>query len=368
MAHNPTQPSDVAQTINKVKRMARRPYPRTAVLASLASLTAFSIASLSPLISPVVAAITALIGIRPTFHASVEGGLKEFGGAALGALVAGVLVVNFGFNALTFFVTMVLGFLIAWWLKMGEQGAIAMGVTIILIISDFSAEAIEVRVLGVLVGGVVAMGFSYFTRPGKPTDRILDDVFGVAHKLSMLLTSMATDLLVAKGAVSRKSADSWSQQADATMSRLGELRAAAEDVVRGSRWSPWVGKEEAKEVLHQVMVVRSFAMTVNGICRDLNNAARSSTVLPHEVAVAFADSMTAAAMALEEQARLSLDAPAELLDPNSDTVKALRMTRELLVDRSRDLDETRPILLSGALAQEAENLSKIISAPERKDQ
>ena len=358
---------DVAQTVQKVRRIARRPYARTAVLASLACITAFSLASVLPLVSPVVAAITALIGVRPTFHSSVESGFKELGGAIFGALTAAVLVINFGFNPLTFFVSMVLAFFIAWWLKLGEQGAISMGVTIILILSDYSTEAIEVRILGVLVGGVVAIVFSYFTRPGKPTDRLLNDVFGVAHKLSMLLTSMATDLLVAKGAVSRKSADSWSQQADAAMSRLGELRAAAEDVVRGSRWSPWVGKEEAKEVLHQVMVVRSFAMTVNGICRDLNNAARSSTALPHDVAVAFADAMTAAAMALEEQAHLSLDAPAELLDPNSDTVKALRMTRELLVNRSRDLDETRPMLLSGALAQEAENLSKIISAPEKKD-
>lgn len=351
----------------KVRKLTRQPYARTAVLASLSTITAFSVASLLPHVSAVVAAITALIGVRPTFHASVEGNAKEVGGAILGALAAAVLVVNFGFNVLTFFVAIVLAYLLAWWLKLGEQGAIAMGVTIILILSNFSTEAIEVRVLGVLVGGVVAIVFSYFTRPGKPTDRMLDDAFAAAHRLSSVLTSIATDILRMDGVVTRKSADAWSRDADMMMRRVGDLRAEAEETIRGSRWSPWVDKEEAKEVLRQVMVVRAFAMTVNGITRDLSNAARSGIQLPVSVAQAFADAMTAAALALEEQAQLALDAPAELLHPESDAIKALRLSRQLLVDRVRALDDTRPILLSGALAQDAEQLGKIITAAEKKD-
>lgn len=358
------QPREISasEAVSSVRKLAKRPYARTAVLGSCATVVAFVIGTITPAISAVVAGITALVCLRPTFHASVQEGVRQVAGVLLGAGVSGFLVHSFGFTPITFFITIFLGYLLAWVMKLGEEGAVTIGVTVVIVLVDFTAETVENRLFGVLVGVVCAMVFSYFARPGRPTDRVLDDLFSVSQDLSALLTRIGSDLLKTGGAVSRKSAESWGRRADQQVRRLVGIRASAEDALRGAKWSPWINRDEASVVLRQVMVIRQFALTVNAICRDLADAAVSGTTLPENIATAFADSLTAAALALEEQATISMDQPAELLASDSDAMRALKVSRDLVIQRMRALDDTRPIVLSGSLVQDAEQLGKILSS------
>jgi uncharacterized membrane protein YgaE (UPF0421/DUF939 family) len=355
----------VVQNLKRVGSIASgytsRPYPRTAVLGSIAAVVAFTIGSYTTAVSAIVAAITALVSMRPTFHASAQEAFRQVLGVVIGASISAGLYIAFGFTPLTFFITVLSAYALAWWLKLGEEGAVTMGVTIILVLADFSTDAIENRLLGVVLGVSVAMVLSYFARPGRPTDRVLAEALQEARAISALLITVSTDLIESKGRLDRANSYTWLSTSDTTMRRLIEVRAAAEDALRGSRWSPWVSKRQAQEVLRQVMLVRRAALTVHAICRDLHDSARASTVLPAELALSLANGLTAAAVALEQQAETARSRPAELLGEDADAVQALRASREMVVKQMRALDDTRPMLLSGSLVRDTETLGDILS-------
>jgi uncharacterized membrane protein YgaE (UPF0421/DUF939 family) len=362
-AGGPSKP--VVRNLKKVGSIASdytsRPYPRTAVLGSIAAVVAFTIGSYTTAVSAIVAAITALVSMRPTFHASAQEAFRQVLGVIIGASISAGLYIGFGFTPVTFFITVLSAYTLAWLLKLGEEGAVTMGVTIILVLADFSTDAIENRLLGVVLGVFVAMVLSYFARPGRPTDRVLSEALQEARAISGLLISLSTALIGEKGRLDRADSYAWLSASDSTMRRLIDIRATAEDALRGSRWSPWVSKREAQEVLRQVMLVRRAALTVHAICRDLHDSARANTVLPAELAVSLANGLTAAAVALEQQAETARSRPAELLGEDADAVQALRASREMVVKQMRALDDTRPMLLSGSLVRDTETLGDILS-------
>lgn len=355
------EPALVVDTVREVGRFARRPYTRTAVLGSVGAVIAYVIGSQTAHVSAVVAAITALVSLRPTFHASAQEAVRQVLGVMIGALVSAGLYVAVGFTPLTFFATVFSAYVIAWLLRLGEDGAVTMGVTIILVLADFSTDAIENRLLGVVVGVAVAMVMSYFARPGKPTDRVLTDVLERSRQVSGLLLGISTDLVEHAGHLRPERTAGWLATSDSVVRSLVDIRVAAEDAVRGSKWSPWVRSADAREVLRQVMLVRRLALTIHAICRDLDDGARGATTLPPELSVALANGLTAAAVALEQQADTARVTPAGTLSDDSDAIRALRASRELVVRQMRTLDDTRPILLSGALLRDTEALGDIVT-------
>jgi uncharacterized membrane protein YgaE (UPF0421/DUF939 family) len=350
-----------AREVARVRSYTRRPYARTAVLGSLAAVIGFAVGSYSTHISAIVAAITALVSLRPTFHASVQESLRQVAGVMIGALISAGLYIAFGFTPVTFFITVLSAYIIAWFMKMGEEGAVTMGVTIVLVLADFSAEGIENRLLGVVIGVVVAMALSYFARPGRPTDRVLDDALRESRVISGLLISVSSHLIEHRGSLHRAESYQWLAASDAALRQLVAVRAASEETLKGSRWSPWVRKDDAREVLEQVMLVRRAAITVHAICRDLHDSARAKTSLPADLAISLANGLTAAAVALEQQAETARLEPAKVLSDEADAVRALRASRELVVRQMRTLDDTRPMLLSGSLIRDTETLGDIIT-------
>src|SRR5438034_9109436 len=137
---------------------ASRPYVRLAVLSAAAAAAAYGIGSVLPMVSPVVAGVTALIAVRPTLHASMQEALRQVLGVVIGAAVAFGSLEMVGFSVVSLFVALVVCFVVAAWLGLGEDGATAVAVTVVLVVGPhFSTEAIEARLSGVVVGSLVAL-------------------------------------------------------------------------------------------------------------------------------------------------------------------------------------------------------------------
>ena len=340
----------------------REPYVRLAVLSSAAAAAAFGIGSLTPHVSAVVAAITALISVRPTFHASVQEGLRQVLGVVIGALTGFVALHVVGFSALAFFVALVASFVAARLLRLGEEGAVAVGVTVILVIGPaFNTAAVETRLLGVLLGSVVALGFSYVMRPGTPHGRALDDAVEQGRRVSHLLTAIGRAIADHSGRLPGPLAAVWLAEAEDILARTVDVRLDAEDALSGARFSPLIRRSEAEAVLAQARTTEATAITLVSMCRDLWVASDHEAALPAGVATSISDVLLATATAVTWQGDAALHAPAGRLDDSTGPVRVADRSRAEAASQVRRLDDTQPILLGGSLLRDSEKITQLLS-------
>lgn len=359
----PAPPRSPASRLpRRLRALAGRPYVRLAVLSAAAAAVAYGIGSMSPHVSAVVAGITALISVRPTFHASVQEALRQVLGVVVGGVFAYVMVELLGFSIVAIFLAMLVCFAAARVLRIGEEGAAAVGVTVILVLGPtFNPDAVETRLLGVVVGSLVALVSSFFTRPGTPHGRALSEVVAQEQRCAGLLTSIAASLRTSRGYVGELAARSWLAEAEDVLARTVEIRAAAEDAVEGARWSPMIGREEAAAVLQQVRIAERTAMTAVGMCRDLLAAADDTGPMPAGLAAALSEVLLATAGAITVQSEGARVHPAETLDSGTGPVGAVARSRREAVAEVREVEDTRPLLLGGSLLRDSQKITDILS-------
>jgi uncharacterized membrane protein YccC len=340
----------------------REPYLRLAVLSSAAAAAAYGLGSLSPHVSAVVAAITALVSVRPTFHASVQEGLRQVLGVVVGAVTGFVALQVVGFSALAFFLALVAAFAAARLLRLGEEGAVAVGVTVILVIGPaFNSAAVETRLLGVLVGSVVALAFSYVMRPGTPHGRALDDAVEQGRRVSHVLTTIGRSIADSGGRVAGPAAAAWLTEAEDILARSAEVRVDAEDAVAGARFSPMIRRGEAEAVLAQARTTEATAITLVSMCRDLWVASDHEAALPGPVATSISDVLLATASAVTEQGDAARRDPAGSYDDSTGPVRVATRSRAQAASQVRRLDDTQPIMLGGSLLRDSEKITELLS-------
>ena len=350
--------------VGRARAWTHDSYVRLAVLASFASVVAFALGSLSPHVSAVVAAITALITVRPTLHASVQEALRQVLGVVVGAGTAYIALKAIGAPAVSLLLALLAAFVAARMLRLGEEGAMAVGVTVILVVAPgFAADAVEARLLGVAVGSVCALVFSYFMRPGTPHGRALDAAVEQGRRVSALLTMIGQVLTDRRGAVPGPLAAMWLAEAQDILASTSAIRDDAEDAVAGARWSPIIRRDEAAAVLEQVRTTESTALTVVSMCRDLLMASDHEAAFPAEVAFSLSDVLFATADAVTEQSDVAQHAPAELLDDRTGPVRIARASRQEAASAVRNLDDTAPLLLGGSLLRDSQKITELLSSP-----
>lgn len=344
------------------RTFAREPYLRLAVLASAAAAISYGLGSVLPHVSAVVAGITALIGVRPTFHASVQEGLRQVLGVVIGALTGFLALQLVGFSAVALFVALVAAFATARLLRLGEEGAVAVGVTVILVIGPaFHSAAVETRLLGVVLGSLVALVVSYVVRPGTPHGRALDDTVEQGRRVSELLTTIGRAIADGEGRVPGPLAARWLAEAEDILARTAEVRADADDAVSGARFSPLIRRSEAQAVLAQARTTEATAITLVSMCRDLWLASDHEAALPSGIAGSISDVLLATAHAVTEQSDAARRAPAEPLDDSTGPVRVASRTRAQAASQVRRLDETQPLLLGGSLLRDTEKITDLLS-------
>jgi uncharacterized membrane protein YccC len=335
------------------------PYFRLATLTTIAGTLAYFIGANLPQISGVTAAITALVSVRHTFHDSIQGSFLQILGVVIGGTVAFAAMRLIGFNSVVVMFAIFTCFVTARLLKLGEEGAIAIAVTVTLVVGpSVTASSIEERFYGVLLGATLATFASYFVRKGSPQDRALKAGIEQSFALSALLNSIAQALTENDGKVDPKVASRWLVKAEFIANEIDEIKANAESALAGSAWSPAIDYAEAKAVVQQTELTEATASTVLNICRELVLTSGSSQQLPALLAAALAGVLSATAEVISDQAEIAEDSPADV--QHEDLEDWQDQGQKAIVELS-NIDDTQPLLIGGSILRDAEKITEILS-------
>jgi len=335
------------------------PYFRLATLTTLAGTLAYFIGANLPMVSGVSAAITAIVSVRHTFHDSIRESFFQVLGVVIGSTVAFAAMKLVGFSSIVVMFAIFTCFATARLLKLGEEGAIAIAVTVILVVGpNVTTNTIEQRFFGVLLGASFATIASYFVRKGSPQDRALKAGIEQSFALSALLNSIAKVLTENDGTVDPKIASRWLARAEFIANEIAEIKANAQSALAGSAWSPAIDYAEAKAVVEQIELTEATASTVLNICRELVLTSGSSQQLPALLAAALAGVLSATAEVISDQAEIAEDNPADI---QHEDLEDWQDQRAKAIKELRNLDDTQPLLIGGSILRDAEKITEILS-------
>lgn len=237
-------------------------YLRTAILATLAVLVAYSIGDASNFIAADIAAIWALISVKATFHTAVRETVIQVVGTLLGGLIGYAAVIAFGFNIWLMVALVLFSFLVGLVFKLGVEGAAVVGFTIIVVISNsFSLESTESRILGVILGTLVATFFSLFVKRGTPQKRLANEIKMLRERKVEVLHNLS-EVVVKQGGASEKDVFNLKVSSKAVVEDAVKLRMEAADIQKGAKWSPLTKKAEADKLAAEVELLLEDARTV----------------------------------------------------------------------------------------------------------
>lgn len=344
-------------------RVISSPSARYAVLTTVACVIAFILGSLLTQVSAIVAAITALISVRTSFHASMKEAFLQVIGTLIGAMTVFGLVTVFGsFSFFILGVSVFAAFVAARLMRLGDSGAISIAVTVVLVGGgNMDASAVEERLLGVVLGVLVALLISLYMLSGTPASRVLDTTLAKSERLASLLTEIGESLMMrAKGLrIPVEVVETWLDEAQEIQRELAVIHGDAEEAVTGSRWTPLMSRQEAEEVLTQVKLTEASAAIVVGMCRDLLIAAADTQPMPDALAGSLSAMFTSLAEVMTEQAEAAKDSPAETL--KEEDLQDLEQARVSAAHQLKDLEQTAPLLLGGSLLQDSEKISRLMT-------
>lgn len=345
--------------INKLhpKKLYRNHIMRMAVLAATASGLAYLTGSLFSWIDATIAAVFALVAIRPTFHASMKESFEQIIGTVLGALFGIVLVALLGFNIFTLIVMIAVTFLLAWWMKLGDSGAVMMGITIILVTGPMNNfGAIEARLAGVILGSIFAIVASYFILPGKPDERVIDASMRISKQVAGILNEIATRMGQRENKIVLQETETWLDNIESLISEAAKVKQEAEDAVAGSKWSPMLQRKEAEQALEHITDTENIIFTIYNIANDVAAAIEHDNRLPDTVAINISSMLLSASKNLEEKANRD---GYNILDTiEIDNFKA---KKNKAVESIKKIDDTQAITLGGSLIQDVTKIRKTLT-------
>jgi uncharacterized membrane protein YccC len=342
------------------------PYARLALLASLSGVIAFWIGSLLGPGSGMVAAITALVSIRPTFHDSVLESVRQVGGTLLGAGTALALTYLLGgYSPLVLFGALLASYGVSRLLRLGDGGALSIAVTVVLVTGgNMDTTAVELRFLGVIIGVLIALLASLYTLAGTPTSRALDATLAHADRLATLLGDIS-DVLQQRASGGRRVPPSqvtdWLDDLDGIHRDLAVIEQDAQAAVDGAAWSPLLKRSEAEQVLTQVRLTQATCTLVTGMCRDLLIGAQDTQPLPRDLVHSLSGMFGSLSDVVSQQAETAKDSPAETIAEQAGPVVDFEEAAGAAVQNLKDIDATAPLLLGGSLLQDGEKISRLMT-------
>lgn len=339
------------------KKLYRNHIMRVAVLASLAAGLAYLTASFIPWVDAPVAAIIALIAIKPTFHASMKESFEQIVGTVLGAIFGIILVSLLGFNIFTLIIMIFTAFLLSWWMKLGESGALTIGITLVLVTGPIAAlGAIEARLAAVVLGSLFAIAASYFILPGKPDERVVDASMSLSRQTSNILKDIAIRMSERENKITFDEAYRWTERVERLIVEVGKVKQDAEDTVVGAKWSPLIQRKEAEKALEHITETENIIFIVYNIANDITVAIEQDNRLPDNVAVNISSMLLQASEGLQEKAE---NKGYNILDTAA--VEKFKSKKEKAIDSIKNIDNTQAITLGGSLIQDATKLKKTLT-------
>lgn len=325
-------------------------FVRIAFFSALGAGLAYLIGSFVPLVDPVIAAITALIAIRPTFHDSMRESWGNIIGTFVGALISIVIVSFAGFNFFTLSLMILLSFLIAWVLRIGEEGAIAVGVTVVIVAGPLFGDivSIEGRLFGVIVGALCALAVSYFVTPGKPHRRAVAASLEEVRHSYVLLEKVAYRLN--EGISGDNDASEWMNEVNAINDRMILIKNNAEEAVKGSKWSPLLRRKETVEALNEVLANQDIVLNVRSICEDAAYLVRSGNNFNSDVYKKIAKMIKMTVGHIKQHVEGGADSR------EFDNVDTSEFTA------FKNINDTQVIILGGSIARDSAKIKRALKS------
>jgi len=314
---------------------------RTAVIAAVASSMAYLIALFIPFVDPYVAGIITLIAMRPTFHEAIQESWRQVVGTLLGALLGLGLAYLFPFNFLTLLIVVSFAFLIGWVLKLGDEGAIAIAVTVLIITPTVTnIEGIETRFFGVILGAVLALAASYFILPGTPATRINDKNSEHMIEINKIFSIISKKLY--SNEVTIEETEKWKTQAYALVDKVIENKTEADEFILAVKWSPTVTRQDAQHSLDNVNNTHKQIMGLVKIIKSINKAVKNNIDLPHTAKINIAELM-------DKKANKTTSAKNDKEYTEIAKKKALSIVRKL--------DDTQAIIIGTSIINDIDDIN-----------
>ena len=242
-----------------------------------------------------VAAITAALTVRVSVHKSVREGFGQILGTGIGALVALSSVSAFGVGPITVVITVGAGLVAARALRLGQVATLNVPVTALIVIGPGLAESTaEYRTLSVMIGALIAIGFSYFTHPLDPAGRTVDQISKLATEAAELLGTMAEGVT---DGIDKEETARWLGAARELVAKVPALRDQAMEAKQYARWYPLAAQEEADALYTRAVALDHAVEQVRTIARTLFDAAVEGG-LPDSINQQISDALSAASYAV----------------------------------------------------------------------
>lgn len=272
-------------------------YLRTAVLATLAVVVSYSLGNASIFIAADIAAIWALVTVRATFHAAAKESAVQILGSIIGGLIGFLAVQSYGFSLGLLAILVLFSFAAGMLLRLGLEGSVIMGFTIIAIMSNsFSLESTEARVAGVITGTIVAMVFSLFITGGTPQKRVRKELEVLQQRKQEALSKVSA--AIADGPMPAELMFDIKISSKALLNEAESLEDTARELTSAAKWSPLTPESEAAAILDDALRLKDDANTLVDMIGSLETL---GAALPATVADYAKWSIARAASNIEEE-------------------------------------------------------------------
>jgi uncharacterized membrane protein YgaE (UPF0421/DUF939 family) len=263
---------------------------KTAIYSTIAAGLAYLVGSSTDFIAADIAAIWALISVRSTFHTAMRDTFIQILGTVIGGLVGLVAVQMFGFNLLIVLGLVIMSFIIGYAFKMGVEGSVIIGFTIIVITSNaFSLESTESRIFGVMLGSLLATFASLFTISGTPRSRAEDELVSIRKTNKELLDATAACLLFLSDIDKAKNeASQILKKVTSLTKKINLITDDVKDAISGAKWSPLMRKSDLEDVLSQLRVEYNDANLIKDM---INTIIMSNEPLPIDTAMNISEKL-----------------------------------------------------------------------------
>lgn len=271
-------------------------YIRLAIFTSVAAFAAYVVAELIPYAASVPAAITAVVGVRVTFHSAIKESLFQVLGALLGGAIALGIVSLIGSNPIVILLLVLLSFAMARLMRIASPEespfiAASLAVTVILVVgTHLTTELAVERFLGVAIGALFALIASLLTAPTKESRALRDEMDDVQRSLSDLLNAIAEDL---RSGLTPAIANQRFDQAVELRNHVLGLAVQFEDLSRNRRWNPRISATDIKRLQAMMSANQTMSARVLSLAADLRGKGPSN--LPPAAVNPLADLIAMAA-------------------------------------------------------------------------
>ena len=274
--------------------------------------------------------------------------------------MAFLLTLTVGYTPIVIFLAIFASFVLAQVLKMEGVG-IGIAISVLIVFGPhLDSSAIETRFIGVVLGSLVALVGSFWTRPGKPHERALDAILSQENEVANLLATIGDTLARRQGDLSEEETTGWLDEAKKIDRMVIEIRNEAEDALKGHRWSPLVTEEDALAVISQVKIVQALVTTVQNIIRDLRTAARQDESISPELAVHLSEALIATSEVIVEQSEVAADNPAAHVEESEEQLEDREEIQRNALEHIRELDDST-LLIGGSVLQDTNKINNILT-------